>query len=461
MARQKFNRPLFQKDLEIATDTSVSKGNTSAPEPTRTPRPSLPQEREHTHPLELKYIPRKKISFHEKNDYQQEEIEQLAESILNYGLIHPMEAYYDEEKDLYVLESGERRTRAIDLLLERYLNTDCDRESMEYNFFSKHVKGFANGYPLNVVRPTFTESGEMTELEKINSLLRLDEANLQVRNVDPLSRAAYLKRRKELLQKRNELLPQSSRVNVNQVLAEHSNLSERTVMKYTAIAEKLIPELQEEFQKNNITLNEGSRYAQLTEEEQQYILQLVQNGIKASKQEVENLKEQLKNRELEKAEETEKLARLQEEKAEIQKKLDAEMQMKKSEMAKLEEILRKEISTDQEVNQAERDALKRMLKKKEEELSSIKKRTQTENAAAEEKIILLQKKLSDLKRKPALDLKEQKILKLTVTYEASLKNLEACIYASCDTFKALSDLVPEKTEELKELFIKAIHVSKP
>lgn len=455
MARQKFK---FQQDFSTGAPAPV-KGN-KVPDPPQPILPSLPQEKEIPHPLELKYIPRKKISFHEKNDYQQEEIEQLAESILNYGLIHPMEAYYDEGKDLYILESGERRTRAIDLLLERYLNTDCDRESIEYNFFSKHVKGFANGYPLNIVRPALTESGEITELEKINSLLRLDEANLQVRNVDPLSRASYLKRRKELLKKRNELLPKGSRVNVNQVLAEQSSLSERTVMKYTSIAEKLIPELQEEFQKNNITLNEGSRYAQLTTEEQYGILLLVQNGIKVSKQETVKLKEQLEKREQEKTEQETALACLLKEKDEIQKKLVAEIQEKENEKARLKELLRKEISTEQEVNQAERDALKRMLKKKEEELSNVKSQTEKENAAAEERIFFLQKKLSELENKPALDLKEQKILRLKVSYEASLKNLEVGIYNSCKVFEELSALVPEKTEELKSLFLKAIQTSK-
>lgn len=454
MARQKFK---FQQDFPAGSPTTIKENK--ALEPSQPLLPSLPQEKEIPHPLELKYIPRKKISFHEKNDYLQEEIEQLAESILNYGLIHPMEAYYDEEKDLYILESGERRTRAIDLLLERYLNTDCDRESIEYNFFIKHVKGFANGYPLNIVRPVLTESGELTELEKINSLLRLDEANLQVRSVDPLSRATYLKRRKELLQKRNKLLPQGARVNINQILAEQSSLSERTVMKYTAIAEKLIPELQEEFQKNNVTLNEGSRYAQLTPEEQYGILQLVQNGIKVSKQEAERLKEQLKKREQEKTEQEKALAGLMEEKAEIQKKLDAELQEKESEMARLEELLRKEISTEQEVNQAERDALKRMLKKKEEELSNIRSQTEEESAAAEERIFFLQRKISELENKPAIDLKEQKILKLKVSYEASLKNLEASIHNSCEVFKELSALTPEKTEELKSLFLKAIQTS--
>ena len=230
-------------------------------------------------------------------------------------------------------------------------------------------------------------------------------------------------------------------------------------MKYTAIAEKLIPELQEEFQKNNVTLNEGSRYAQLTPEEQYGILQLVQNGIKVSKQEAERLKEQLKKREQEKTEQEKALAGLMEEKAEIQKKLDAELQEKESEMARLEELLRKEISTEQEVNQAERDALKRMLKKKEEELSNIRSQTEEESAAAEERIFFLQRKISELENKPAIDLKEQKILKLKVSYEASLKNLEASIHNSCEVFKELSALTPEKTEELKSLFLKAIQTS--
>ena len=320
MAKQKFKLNLSTtaaSSLPAATEetTNESKEPSSA---VPLLRPAKPQEEDPLRPLELKYISRRKIKFHENNDYQQDDIEMLAESILNYGLIHPMEAYYDGEEDVYILESGERRTRAIDLLLDRYLHADCDEESIEYKLFLKNVKGFANGYPLNVVRPNLTESGDLTELEKINSLLRLDEANLQVREIDPLARAVYLKRQKELLQKRNALLPQYLRININQSLAKNSGLTERTVMKYTSIAEKLIPELQEAFREKSITLNEGSSYAQLTEEEQRCLLELIRSGEKVSKTEIKELKMLLQEREKEKAANLEQLKALQRQKKEAE-----------------------------------------------------------------------------------------------------------------------------------------------
>ena len=463
MAKQKFKLNLSTtaaSSLPAATEetTNESKEPSSA---VPLLRPAKPQEEDPLRPLELKYISRRKIKFHENNDYQQDDIEMLAESILNYGLIHPMEAYYDGEEDVYILESGERRTRAIDLLLDRYLHADCDEESIEYTLFLKNVKGFANGYPLNVVRPNLTESGDLTELEKINSLLRLDEANLQVREIDPLARAVYLKRQKELLQKRNALLPQYLRININQSLAKNSGLTERTVMKYTSIAEKLIPELQEAFREKSITLNEGSSYAQLTEEEQRCLLELIRSGEKVSKTEIKELKMLLQEREKEKAANLEQLKALQRQKKEAEETLAKKLREHESEMSKLKAEIQEKFATDQKVGDAEREALKNMIKNKEEELSRLRKETQSENARTEKEISDLKRKLAAIEDRPPLEEKEQKLLRMSVAYEATLKNLENSVIAACQAFKKYITLAPEKRDELETAFIKAIQVQKP
>lgn len=407
-------------------------------------------------PIELKYIPRKKIVFHENNDYKQEDIEKLAESILLFGLIHPMEAYYDEENDCYILESGERRTRAIDYLLDKYLNSEQKSDSYNYQYFLKHVKGFSNGYPLNVIHPDTTEAGDLTELEKINSLLRLDEANLQVREVDPLQRAKYLERRKKLLQQRNELLPKGAYININKKLAQESGLSERTVMKYTAVAEKLIPELQAEFNKNNISLNEGSAYAQLTEEEQRYILQMLQNGEKASRKELEHLKEMTKKQEAERIQKEAELETLKNEKAMVEKKLNDEMHSKEKERMELEKKLREEIASDNDANEAAIHALEKALQKKEKELADSKKAMEKHLSAKDANMNALQKKLKELKERPVIDPKEQKTLRLTITYETAIHNLETAVTTVYNTYQALAALAPEKEKELRTAYENAV-----
>lgn len=468
MARQKFNLKVPTKTPESTQLTSkpfdsINSAVGSEKEPaakpkTNTSEPISVMKETISRPIVVKYIPRAKIVFNENNDYSQEEIEKLAESILYYGLIHIMESYYDEENDVYILESGERRTRAIDLLLEKYLNIkEEDTDSYEYQCFLKNVKGFANGYPLNVKRPETIDNGELTELEKIDSLLRLDEANMQVRDEDPLQKAKALERRKKLLQRRNELLPNSSRINVNKKLAEESGLKERTVMKYTSIIEKLIPELQEEFRKNSITLNEGSAYAQLTEDEQRYILQMLQNGEKASRKELEQLRKRNQQQETEKKAKEAELEKLKEEKAAAEKKLKEKIEAEEAERIELEKRLRQEIDSDIHANEAAITALEKALQKKNKELDNSKKALQEHIQARDITLKTLQKELKELKEKPAIDENEQKILRLTITYETTLQNLKAAVDASYKTYKELAALVPEKEESLKQNFLETIN----
>lgn len=468
MAKQKFNLKVPTKTSESTQPTSkpfdsINSAASSEKEPAAKPKASTSapisiMKEEISRPIVIKYIPRTKIVFNENNDYSQEEIEKLAESILHYGLIHIMEAYYDEENDVYILESGERRTRAIDLLLERYLSIkEEDTDSYEYQCFLKNVKGFANGYPLNVKRPETIDNGELTELEKINSLLRLDEANMQVRIEDPLQKAKALERRKELLQKKNNLLPKTSRVNINKKLAEETGIKERTIMKYTAVAERLIPELQEEFRKNNISLNEGSAYAQLTEDEQRYILQMLQNGEKASRKELEQLRERNQQQELEKEAKEAELEKLKEEKAVAEKKLKEKIEAEETERIELEKRLRQEIASDIHANEAAIAALEKALQKKNKELDNSKKALQDHIQEKDIALEALQKKLKELKEKPAIDANEQKILRLTITYETAIQNLKAAVDTSFKAYKELVALVPEKEEALKQSFLEAIN----
>ncbi len=449
MAKQKFK-------MSIPTQSETRSENTNQPKETIPPEtkgkdsnaanylsslsPKSPQR-----PIEMKFIPRSKITFSENNDYEQNDIEQLAESILMLGLIHPMEARYDIERDLYIIESGERRTRAIDLLLEKYLSSE-NIPSSELKYFQKNVKGFANGYPLTIKHPDTDENGELTELEEIESMLRLDEANLQVRDISAYNKAIYIKRKKELLQRRNNLLPQEQKVNVLNELSEQSHLSRRTVMKYVAVAEKLIPELQEEFDKNNISLNEGSKYAQLSEEEQRIILQLIQSGVKASKTEIERLKHSLDEQRKEKEDIVLKLDDLSKSKADAENRINELLTKKAEEQAKLEKHIRESISEEQDIKEAERAALTQSLKERENEISRLKKASHSDS----EQIKELQKKISVLEKKPELSAAEKRLIQLNAKSETSLSTLQHTLNAVLENYKELSHLAPDKAAEYKE-----------
>lgn len=458
MAVQKFKKLIPTKTENQAQTVSGNEVKTMKPpkeaKTESTVQPALGiLKKEIIRPIVIKYIPRKKIIFNEKNDYNQEEIDKLAESILNYGLIHVMEAYYDEENDLYILESGERRTRAIDLLLDKFLNTEPD-DSYEYQCFLKNVKEFANGYPLNV-KHLEMENGVLTELEQINSQLRLDEANQQIRSEDPLQKAKALERRKMLLQRKKELLP-DEKMNILNTLAEQTGMTKRSVMKYTAIAEKLIPELQEEFKKSNISLNEGSAYAQLTEEEQNYILQLIRNGEKASKQEIDQLRMLLKTKEDNASQKEIELKRLHAEKEAAEKKLAEEILKKEADKKQLEKRLREEISSEKSSNDSKIQSLKKSLAEKEQELLQNKKTLEEQISLKESDMAALREELKTLKEKPAMDPTEQKALRLSISFDTVLHTLEASAIEAYNIYQELISINPEKSDELKAAYTKAV-----
>ncbi|MFR5450694.1 MAG: hypothetical protein ACLTIG_04700 [Roseburia hominis] len=79
----------------------------------------------------------------------------MADTILRFGLIHNLEVLYEEETDSYVIESGERRTRALDYLIAKFGDgrENAETDAAEYKMYLKNVKQYADeGYPCNVKR---------------------------------------------------------------------------------------------------------------------------------------------------------------------------------------------------------------------------------------------------------------------------------------------------------------------
>ena len=99
----------------------------------------------------FKFIPREKIVFNPNNDFDMENIDEMADSILNFGMQHNFVALYNDDNDTYILESGERRMRACDLLHEKYGNLDSNERNDDYFWYELNVKPFyEKGFPVNV-----------------------------------------------------------------------------------------------------------------------------------------------------------------------------------------------------------------------------------------------------------------------------------------------------------------------
>ena len=228
--------------------------------------------------FDFRFVPRNKLRFYENNEYAQENIESLAEKILDIGLIHNLEVFYVLETDTYIIDSGERRCRALDMLIEKYKGQE-DTEDPRYKKYLRHVKQFENGYPCNVRLSIGSEDMDMLELR-----IRHYIANEEIRDRGPAKtakRIAELNTLYSLLNSSN-----AEKININKKIGEDLGLSDRQVKKYKSV-QRLIPELRKKFQENEITLSDGSNYASLSTEEQEELLRLINTG--AAKKEVEEL----------------------------------------------------------------------------------------------------------------------------------------------------------------------------
>lgn len=385
--------------------------------------------------FDSKLIPRTKILLNDKNSYDQEKIESLAKTILYHRLQHNLSVIYDLESDTYTLESGERRCRAIDLLLEKFKDFNITDESSEeeikeYNLYVKNVKMFEKGYPVNVQR----KSGD-DEDDEIESEIRLIIANEEVRDHNPSKTLEHINRLHELYSKKNEGVSSTEKINVNKTIADKLNVSDRQVMNYKKL-NNLIPELQEAFKENNITITEGTNYASLDEEEQKQIAEMVLDG--KSKAEIKKLTEELTKANKEAKEKEKVITDLIEEKDKVMNELEKE---KTSNAAKIEN-LRETIKSELEAENPDKEiieSLEAKLTKAIDEQEKIKQqalKVEAEISKKENKIAVLEEEIKNLKanaEKPAL--KFDSTIKELISEEIAVKNKLA------DCYKEISSLV--------------------
>lgn len=247
--------------------------------------------------FDIKYIPRSKIRENKKNHYPQDQVEKLKDSILHFGLQQNLTVVYLEEKDIYVLEAGHTRTRAIDDLIKEFENYP-NKEDEYYKLYQLNIEEYKlKGYPCKVssvikdgTAYDYTEDTDLADIPEdvIDSEIRLIITNEMSRDRSPATTAANVDRLHKLYQRKNIGKKKQEKINVANQIAEDLNLKKRQVMNYTSL-QNLIPELRKEFESNNITLTESTNYAKLSHEEQKTLLQLLESGSKVSKSELEAL----------------------------------------------------------------------------------------------------------------------------------------------------------------------------
>lgn len=374
----------------------------------------------------FKLIPRKKLEFHKENDFRMEEIEELARSILEFGLFHNIEAVYEEDQDRYVIESGERRTRALDMLIEKFSAYEGNPEEEDYKNYLKNVKQFeVEGYPVNVkfFDPAEyvleEESDSAFELARIDSKIRLDKANLDVRSTDAVMLQKKVKELSELYSRRNSLIKREQRTNVNETVARDLNITSRQVQKYKAIS-NLIPELQKLFSEKGISVNEGAGYAKLDEAEQRQLLALFEAG--EEKREINDLYKKLNQLNNDIASEKKNIKKLEQEKQEAVRAAEEERKA----AFLLEEKIRAEMEKENLENQREDKERIEELQTQLETINKNIKQYQKKNAALEEaktrKVAELELKLA-AKEKQAL-IAPTKIARTSLKLDGILESIK-------------------------------------
>ncbi len=380
-----------------------------------TPASILEPKKSKTEGFQIKIIPRKKIRTNKKNCYGIREVERLKESILQFGLQQNLTVVYSLEEDMYIIEAGHRRCQALDELIEEFsgatvapesevqgqplsLNeentsgttvipeqeksTSGETVSLEQEkttsgetvsperiaLYLKNVKPYEVGYPCKInsfLKDEEDYDGVETEATLLSEA-RLIITNEDVRSTNPAEKAAAVARLEEIYQKLNIGKKKSEKINVMEKVAEDLNITPRQVANYKSF-NNLLPELKEEFEKNNITLREGSEIGKLDEAEQKQILDALRAGEKVSLDEIKALKKEKANMAKDIKEKEALISKLQIEVAETSKQLESTLAKESKET--IPEV-KEQKPSEEEIR------LKEDLHRKEEEIKLLMKQVE-------------------------------------------------------------------------------------
>ncbi|MCX0414296.1 ParB/RepB/Spo0J family partition protein [Clostridium perfringens] len=257
--------------------------------------------------FKVEYIDIENIKRNEKNFYDIVDVEELAEDIKLNGLNHNL-VVRKLDNGQFELISGERRYTALSKLVK------------EGN------KTFAL-VPCKVI-----------EANDIDAEIILIQANAQTRELSEVEKLKQVQRLKELYKDKKakgEKVPGK----IREIIANDLKLSPTQVGRYEKINSSLIPELKNVLEKGNLTIANASEFANLSEDNQKVILELINSNVNLSKNEAIELKNKLKKIEEEKALEYKEREKLIQENSTLKNKLNSNLEKTNEERKELEKEL--------------------------------------------------------------------------------------------------------------------------
>ena len=195
-----------------------------------------------------------KIYSNARNFYPQEGIEEKAGEILTVGLIENLAVMYaPSEEGEYKLISGERRWRALKLLVERGYT--------EYELVTCQVRNPANSHE------------EKIELIIANSSRDKSVATLLREESELKEELRYMKENGRKIHGRD-----LSEGKLRDVIASMLHVSGTKIAQMETINNNLIPELKEEIEKDNIKFSTAYELSGMDEEKQKEALQKLKDS---------------------------------------------------------------------------------------------------------------------------------------------------------------------------------------
>lgn len=222
-------------------------------------------------------IPRNLIAYHEANDYREldsdETIEQLADAIARQGLLDNLVVVErksrmpgnDDKK--YVLVSGERRLRAINLLAERsdematkFATVPCNVKTEEYFRLAPAVRDRLHD-----------EGRDDAEIRAIQEQILIDEANLQRRGGvgdERLQRMAAARYSDNV-----RIIFGISQKDADKLTAQISGQNIRTIERSLKIERSLLTRIKDLLDADLISKDEAARFSVLEAADQEAVAQ--------------------------------------------------------------------------------------------------------------------------------------------------------------------------------------------
>ncbi|HFD2040156.1 TPA: ParB N-terminal domain-containing protein [Clostridium perfringens] len=289
----------------------------------------------------VEYIDIENIKRNEKNFYDIVDVEELAEDIKLNGLNHNL-VVRKLDNGQFELISGERRYTALSKLVK------------EGN------KTFAL-VPCKVI-----------EVNDTDAEIILIQANAQTRELTEVEKLKQVQRLKELY-KIKKANGEKVTGKVREIIANDLKLSPTQVGRYEKINSSLIPELKNIIEKGNLTIANASEFANLSEDNQKVIFELINSNVKLSKNEAIELKNKLKKFEEEKALEYKEREKLIQENSTLKNKLNSNIEKTNEERKELEGQLRIELEKELENKYADKlNSIKDEVKKQTDEKAKLK-----------------------------------------------------------------------------------------